>query len=818
MSKTQQYSQFSIAHELKRRIRIIAPSLFKDKERAYILQILLLKRQAIDSVKVVAEINSVTIHFDPEQFPKENLLNLLEIVLENFKQKPHETIKKLVGSSQRRHGSSQDIVFGVGGMSCASCALFLEMVLSRDPDNHHVSINYISQTGMVNGFLSKSEIFKIIEDNGYQAYSIDSLAERKLLLDSSHQHLAAAKKRLSLIAVLGVPVAIAGLIFRKNRRVRAAQAIISLFVMYLGGGEIFKRAWIQSRQGVLNMDSLITIGASSAYAISMPSVFDLRKHVYFDAAMAIIGFVQLGRYLEELAKSNMVREVETLVNMQPHNATLLQGDEELTITTERIKLDDVILIRPGERVPVDGVVLSGLSSVDESIITGSNSPSIKEQGHSLYEGSINGSGVLQIRATATGKDTMLASLVHMIDQSQSSKLQIQKTVDQFTARLMPAILALSGVTFAGWLVKGELIAHAFANAVSVLLISCPCALGLATPAATSVSSGRTASRKTYIRNGNALEAMASIDTIIFDKTGTLTQGHAKVSHFINISDIADNDLLQLAASVEFNSEHLFAKAIVEYARSKGITMSKASRFHSIPDQGVRSEVDGYEVLLGNKRWLEQQAIDVSALTEAEKKWSLNGSTLIYLVVDNKPAGLFALNDQIRNGVRQLMDYLHDNDVETVMVTGDTVASAQPVASMAGIKEVAAQASPAQKIQFIRDMQTRGRIVAMVGDGINDAPALAAADVSLVVGNATGIAIAAADYVIVDGDITKVAEVLDLSKQTVVVIKQNILWAFAYNLIVIPIAMTGKLNPMFSSATMALSSVSVIANSLRLRKG
>lgn len=375
----------------------------------------------------------------------------------------------------------------------------------------------------------------------------------------------------------------------------------------------------------------------------------------------------------------------------------------------------------------------------------------------------------------------------------------------------------SVVTFGGWLAKGERLAHAFANAISVILISCPCALGLATPAATSVSYGRAARRKIYIRNGNALEIMASVDTIIFDKTGTLTEGKANVSNFYNHSQWDNEYVLQLAASVESNSEHLFAKAIVDFARNKGIENLNSSKFHSIPDQGVRSQVDGHEVLLGNEFWLSEQAIELSAVKDIADEWALHGDTLVYMVVGNKLVAFFALKDQLRQGVKQLIDYLHDQEIETHMLTGDTEASAKPVAKLCGIKFVTVKASPAKKIQVIKAMQKQGKTVAMIGDGINDAPALAVANVGLVVNNATAIAIEAADYVFVDGDIANVAEVLDMSKQTVAVIKQNLFWAFSYNAIAIPIAMAGKLNPMISSAAMALSSVSVIANSLRLKK-
>ena len=467
MSENQKYSQFKIVHQLAKRVRVVVPSLFRNKERAIILQILLLKRAAIEEVKIVRQINSIAIVFDPQLLPKENLFHLLEIVLANFSDKPPESLSKLAGR-HRRGTPKQDVVLGIGGMSCASCALFLEMVLSRDDSNLHVNINYISATGNVSGYLSKEEIFTIIEDNGYQPYSIDTLAERKLLLEAGQDHLQITQQRLISIGLLEVPIILAGFLFKYSPRMRLIQAIFSFPVVFLGGGgEIFTKAWRHAKQGTINMDTLIAIGAGSAYAVSIPSLFDRRRHTYFDAATAIIGFVQLGRYLEELAKSKMVDEIEQLVNTQNQNVSLLIDGDEVLINLDKINIDDILLIRPGERIPVDGVVLSGLSSVDESMVTGASAPCIKEQGYQLYDGSINGSGVLHIKATAIGKDTTLAGLVHMIDQMQSSKLQIQKTVDTMASQLTPAIMVLSALTFTGWIAKGELLAHAFANAISV---------------------------------------------------------------------------------------------------------------------------------------------------------------------------------------------------------------------------------------------------------------------------------------------------------------------------------------------------------------
>ncbi len=595
------------------------------------------------------------------------------------------------------------------------------------------------------------------------------------------------------------------------------QALFATPVVFWEGRDIFKKALKQAKQGSANMDSLIALGVGAAYGYSLVALFRSRRHVYFSAATGIIDFVLLGRYLEELAKRKVVNDIRKLVNLQPLVATLLRDDEAIKISADEIRVNDILLIRPGEKIPADGVVVKGLSSVDESTVTGSSTPSIKESGHKVYDGCINGSGVLHVRATATGKDTMLSGLIHMVDEAQASKLQIQKTVDAFSSVFVPSVIVLSGVTFGGWLLAGERVGHALANAIAVLLISCPCALGMATPAATMVGTGQAARRGIYIRKGEALETAATIDIVIFDKTGTLTEGHANVTDFLNVSPLADESIIQLAASAEFNSEHYLAQALVRYAKARNINRLESAHFHSIPDQGIRADIGQYEVLLGNESWLEGQHIDLTALKATAKNLAKQGKTLFYLAVDHQAAALFAVSDQVRANARQVIQQLHDSRIETMMVTGDTEEAAWPIAGQVGITTVIAHANPAKKLALIRSLQQQGRRVAMIGDGINDAPALAAANLSLAIDKGTGIAIHAADLVLVNGDIGKVVEAIAISNQTLGIIKQNLFWAFGYNAIAIPFAVAGKLNPTIASAAMALSSVSVIINSLRLNR-
>ena len=818
MYQTPEFKYFTLAHRTKRRVRIIAPSLRKDQERAYILEMLLHKRQGIEAVKIVPAIASVTIHFDPDCLPVENLLLLLETVIRNIGLKPRQTISALKYKNTHSAEKLQDFIIGIGGMSCPSCALFLEMMLQREPDVTKATVNYVSETARVKAYLSKEALFKTIYANGYQPFSIDSLTERRLLFELEGKHLLAARRQLVMLGLLSLPVTLLGLLQSKSLPLLLLQALFATPVVFWEGRDIFKKAVNQAKQGSANMDSLIALGVGAAYSYSFASLFrGNARHVYFNAATGIIDFVLLGRFLEELAKRKVLNDIRKLVNLQPMEATLLRDGEEIKISADRIKADDILLIRPGEKIPADGVVIKGLSSVDESMVTGSSTPGIKESGHKVYDGCINGGGVLHIRATAAGQDTVLAGLIHMVDEAQASKLKIQKTVDAFSSVFVPSVIVLSGATFGGWLLAGERMGHALANAIAVLLISCPSALGLATPAATMAGTGHAARRGIYIHNGEALERAAAIDIVVFDKTGTITEGHANVTDLFNISPMDDESIIQLAASAEFNSGHYLGQALLRHAKLRGISCLQSARFHGFPDLGIRAEVSHHELLLGSESWLLEQQIDLTALQTTAKNLAEQGKTLIYLAIDHNAAALFAVSDQVRHNAGAVIKKLHDSRLETMMVTGDTEEAAWPIAGQVGIKTVIAHADPAKKLEIIRSLQKQGRRVAMIGDGINDAPALAAADLSMAIDKGTGTAIHSADLILVNADIGKVAEAIEISHQTLRIIKQNLFWAFGYNAVAIPFAVAGKLNPAIASAVMALSSVSVIINSLRLNR-
>ncbi|MGZ4999989.1 MAG: copper-translocating P-type ATPase, partial [Methylomonas sp.] len=588
-------------------------------------------------------------------------------------------------------------------------------------------------------------------------------------------------------------------------------------VVFWAGKPFFVKAFKLARHGATNMDSLITLGVGASYLYSLFSLLAGRRILYFDSAAGIIAFVLIGRYLEEKAKGKALEAIRKLVDLQPQHATVLRDDREVFVMLEQVAVGDILLVRPGEKIPTDGVVLEGLSTVDESMVTGESLPVIKEVGHKVVGGCINANGVLKMRVTAIGGDTVLANIIHMVDQAQSAKLPIQKTVDRISSVFVPSVMAVSALTFGGWMLAGASARTAISNAIAVLLIACPCSLGLATPMAIMVSTGQSAKRGIYIHNGNSLETASKLTTIIFDKTGTITEGKPQVTDFIVAAGRNEAHLLALAAAAEFDSEHFLARTIVAYAKSRGIEPGKVEAFENIPGHGIRARVDGLEVLIGNGGWLEEAGIHVKSLSKRAALLALQGKTPVFIAVDGKAAGLFGIADQSRANAVHAIQRLRRLGVVPMMVTGDTEQTARHVAEQVGIGTVIAHANPEKKLEIVRQLQAEGARVGMIGDGINDAPALAAADVSFAIGTGTDVAIETADLTLVSGDIGKVADVMELSDATLRIIKQNLFWALGYNTVAIPVAAMGKLNPMIASAVMAMSSISVVLNSLRLQR-
>ena len=805
---------FQLVHQLRRRIRIVSPILKNDQERSYILEIILKKRPEIKKIRSVYALGSVVIEFDPASLPKKNLLLLLDAVLGNIARKQvdqHQQQKPVLA------GPIQEVDLAVEGMSCASCALLIEMVLKRDPGVKQASVNFGTSTLTVQGQLAKDVVSAKVEALGYKTYAMDTLSQRKNLIDKEQQRIVMAKRRFIWAGLLSFPVVLVGMSMPTSRWLHWLQFALTTPVVFWSGGTFFAKAWRLAKQRTANMDTLIALGVGSAYGYSLPALFRRRGHIYFEAGAAIITFVLLGRFLEERAKGQAGAAIRKLVDLQPQTATLIRDGKEVIIAVDDCAIDDVLLIRPGEKIPTDGIVIQGVSTVDESMITGESLPVVKDVGHAVIGGCVNGSGALRIRATAVGMDTVLAGIVHMVDQAQTTKLPIQKQVDKISAVFVPSVMILSGLTLIGWLLVGAPFGFAFGNAITVLLIACPCALGLATPAAIMVGAGQAASIGIYIRNGESLETAAKLDVVVFDKTGTITEGKPKVTDLVKLSRMSLEKLISLAASAENNSEHYLGKAIVAYAKEQSVALQEATHFYSATGRGIDAEVDGKKLLLGNKAWLLEQGVDVDGLLLAAGDFSGQGKTPVLMAVNGKAAAVFGIADKPRPQAVQAIQHLKKLGIQTLMVTGDTEKTAHYIAGKVGIETVIANAKPEEKLAIILRFQQDGKKVGMIGDGINDAPALAAADVGFAIGTGTDIAIESADMTLVHGDINKVTEAIQLSTDTIRIIKQNLFWAFAYNVIAIPVAAAGKLNPMIASAAMALSSVSVIVNSLRLNK-
>ena len=820
-SHTGNLTHGKVVHELNRRVRVISPVLLKDPERACVLEILLQKRDGIEKVSTVPDIASLVIYFDPEKLPKAQLFTLLDALLVNLgKRKPTATFSN---SSQRASTDAdlsiaeQEFNLTVDGMSCVSCALLIEMLLKRDTRISSANVNYATETAVVTGRISKETLCTLIDNMGYKAHSLDSLAQRHNMIVREKNRLIDARRRAVLAAALSLPVMMIGMAAPTSRVWHWAQHLLATPIVLWAGWPFFEKAIKLAQQRATNMDSLIALGVGSSYGYSVASLLAGKRGLYFDSATGIITFVLIGRYLEEKAKGKAHEAIRTLVNLQPQNATVLHGNKEVIVNVEQVLIGDIVLIRPGEKIPTDGIVIEGISTVDEAMVTGESLPVVKEPGHRLVGGCINANGVLKMRVTAVGADTFLANIIHMVDQAQSSKLPIQKTVDRISAVFVPSVMAASTLTFLTWMSVGAGFPIAFSNAIAVLLIACPCSLGLATPMAIMVGTGQSARRGVYIRNGASLEMASKLTTIVFDKTGTITEGKPRVTDFFTVSEASEERILALAAAAEVGSEHFLAKSIVAYARDRNICPIVAVEFNNIPGHGIIARAEACEVLVGNLAWLEQSGIDGNAYLQRALTLSEQGKTPVYVSVDGKAVALFGIADRPRANARKAIERLRKLGIRPMMITGDTEQTALYIAGQVGINAVIAHAKPERKLEIVRELQAQGNKVGMIGDGINDAPALAAADVSFAIGTGTDVAIETADLTLVSGDISKIADVMELSGATLRIIKQNLFWALGYNTVAIPVAALGKLNPMIASAAMALSSISVVLNSLRLQR-
>jgi Cu+-exporting ATPase len=815
-----------VVHRLPRRLRLLAPALEKQPERCYILEILLRKHGAVKHVQSVPQIGSVTIYFAPEEvplggdpvaLPEARLLAVVDAVIGNIAVAPAPTPENAPAPSEVVDGPTQECNAAIEGMTCASCALLIEMSLQRDPRIEAAAVNFAAGTVSVKGRLSREALFDSVKDLGYEARPMDTLAQRRLLVEREKARLEEARRRLLHSALLTAPVMVSGMLMHRSPALRLLELGLSSAVLFGPGREIFRKAWALAQRREANMDTLIAMGAGAAYLYSLPGAMRPQHHVYFESAAAIVAFVLGGRYMEERAKGKASEAIRKLIELQPDMAIRVTADGDETVAIDQVAVGDRLRVRPGDKLPADGVIEEGGSSVDESMLTGESLPVAKGAGDAVVGGTLNGNGAFILRVTAVGGDSTLAGIVKLVDHAQGSKLPVQKLADRISARFVPAVAGIGGATLAGWLLAGHPPSRALAHAVAVLLIACPCALGLATPTAIMVGTGQAARRGIYIRKGEALETAAQLDTLVFDKTGTITEGKPVVTDFLVVAGKDEARILALVAGAEMHSEHFLARAITTWCRARAVSPAPTLEFEAVPGRGLRARTDDGVILIGNALLLEAAGIDFRAQQEQAQAWAEQGKTPVFVAVDGAVAALFAVADQARSGARAAIALLHRLGLKTVMATGDLDAVANHVAREVGIDRVIARASPADKLELVRRLQAERHRVGMIGDGINDAPALAAADVGFAIGSGADIALESADITLVGGDIARVAGGIELSRQTMRVVRQNLFWALGYNVVAIPVAAAGRLNPMIAAAAMAMSSVSVVANSLCLQR-
>jgi len=807
-----------VAHALQRRVRVVVPALKGDRERFYLLEILLRKRPAIREVRSECRIGSLTIHFDPLAIAHADLLAAVTQIATVLARSPR-TLKpegKAVPDGPLRHSA-----VAIEGMTCASCAALIELTLQRDPRVKNAAVNFAAATCAVDGQLDRDAVFALVERLGYTPRPMDTLAQRRFLVEREKILREEARKRFLAAAALTAPLMVLGMAMPHHYSLRLLQFVLATPVVFGAGLPFFEKAFKLARNRGANMDTLIALGAGAAYLYSLPGLLPHRRthFLYFEAAASIVTFVLLGRYLEERAKGKAGEAIRQLIELQPATATVIRDGVEMVVDVESVVPGEILLVRPGERVPTDGEVIAGSSAVDEAMLTGESMPVGKAVGDRVIGGCLNQNGALTLRATAVGQDTVLAHIVRMVDEAQSAKLPVQKLADRISAVFVPGVIGIAGATAGGWLLGGAPATHALAHAIAVVLIACPCALGLATPTAIMAGTGAAARHGIFIRHGTALETGAKVTTVVFDKTGTITEGRPAVSDWQNLSGLPDKELLGLLAAAENGSEHYLAKALREFTQLLAVAVDgeKVANFRVEPGHGIAADVDGRSVAIGNAEWLSACGVPTTALDAACAHAGGEGKTPVLAALDGQLAAFFAIADQPRADAAATIAWLHRLGIKTLMATGDIEATARHVAGLVGIDRVEARATPERKLQLVRALQAAGEVVAMVGDGINDAPALAAADVSMAIGGGTDIAVEAADLTLVRGDLGKAAEALSISRRTMRIIRENLFWALGYNTIAIPVAAAGRLNPMIASAAMAASSVSVVVNSLRLLK-
>ena len=733
---------------------------------------------------------------------------------------------------------------GVTGMTCAACVGRVEKALRRVPGVLGADVNLATERAAVEhlvGVTEMGDLARAVEEAGYGVVrGEDEPAEdaREREYRSLRRTFLVAAALTALILVGSVPMMFGFMPPVPVGWLELLLLALATPVQFWAGWRFYRGAWGALRHGQADMNTLVAVGTSAAYLYSAvatlaPGLFGAaggRADVYFETSALIVTLILLGRLLEARARGRTGEAIKRLAGLRAETARVVRGrspGEEVDVPVEEVRVGDVVVVRPGERVAVDGIVVSGESAVDEAMITGEPIPSVKRAGDEVIGATVNKTGTFRFRATRIGRDTALSQIVRLVEEAQGSKAPIQRLADRVSGVFVPAVLVLAALTFLVWLLFGPEPAFALAlsNAVALLIIACPCAMGLATPTSVMVGTGRGAERGILVKGGEALEGAHRLTTVVLDKTGTLTRGEASLTDIVPADGFPEGEILRLAASAERASEHPLGEAIVAGARERGMQLSDPESFEAPTGRGVRATVDGRAVLVGSRRLMRESGVPENGLAPSFERLSDAGKTPVLVAVDGRAAGLVAVSDAVHEGSREAVGALKSLGLKVAMISGDDRRTAAAVARELGIGRVLAEVMPEEKAKEIERLQAEGEVVAMVGDGINDAPALARADVGVAIGTGTDVAMEAADLTLISGDPRGVARAIRLSRATMRNIRQNLFWAFAYNVVLIPVAAgalypllggAGLLNPVLAAAAMALSSVTVVSNALRLR--
>lgn len=771
--------------------------------------------EGVEAANVNLALEQATVTYDPAKIDVQQLEQTIQTL-------GYDTVKETAQ-------------FQLEGMTCAACANRIEKGLNKLPGVAKATVNFAMETAHVEYFpgdISIVEIEQKVRDLGYKATVKQEDAEPA---DHREKEIQRQRRRLMVSAILSLPLlwsmaahfSFTSWIYVPDLFMNPwFQLILATPVQLIIGRTFYVGAYKALRNRSANMDVLVALGTSAAYFYSLYVTLDWfaaggdHQHgpaMYYETSAILITLVILGKLLEARAKGRTSAAIQSLMGLQAKTALVVRDGKEMTVPVEEVAAGDVVLVRPGEKVPVDGVVLEGNSSVDESMLTGESIPVEKKAGDPVIGATINKNGVLKIQATKVGKETALAQIVKVVEEAQGSKAPIQRVADRISGIFVPIVVGIAAVTFLIWYVlaaPGDF-AGALEKAIAVLVIACPCALGLATPTSIMAGSGRAAEHGILFKGGEHLEQTHQVDTVVLDKTGTVTKGKPELTDVISFGD--ETEFLKLVGAAEKSSEHPLAEAIVKGVQARNLEIPNPESFEAIPGYGIKAAVEGKEVLIGTRRLMETYQVEASHAYETMAQLEEDGKTAMLVAVDRRCAGIVAAADTVKDTSKDAIRRLKDMGLEVIMITGDNERTAKAIAAQVGIDRVLAEVLPEGKAEEVKKLQAEGKIVAMVGDGINDAPALATADIGMAIGTGTDVAMEAADVTLMRGDLSSIPDAIYMSRKTMTNIRENLFWALAYNSIGIPIAALGFLAPWVAGAAMALSSVSVVLNALRLQR-